>query len=44
MKRSEALAWLNRLLKSKNEQVRQMAYSRLHELLTLLLPEDENNE
>lgn len=40
MTRSEALTWLERLFKSKSEKVREMAYSRLRELLILLLPKD----
>lgn len=40
MTRWQALFWLGRLKNSKNEKLRQMAYSRLRELLILLLPDD----
>ncbi len=40
MTRKDALAWLQRLLKSKSEVVREIAYNRLRELLIVLLPED----
>ena len=40
MTRTEALSWLDRLLNSPDHTVRQMAYNRLRELLTLLLPEE----
>ena len=39
MTKDEALKWLMRLYTSKNHLVKQMAYNRLRELLTLLLPE-----
>lgn len=39
MKRSQAIAWLDRLFKSQNETVRRMAYTRLRELLEVLLPD-----
>ncbi len=40
MTRTEALSWLDRLFKSNNDKIREMAYNRLRELFIILLPED----
>jgi len=39
MTKQEALTWLDRLKDSKSKKVRQMAYNRLKELLSALLPD-----
>jgi hypothetical protein len=40
MTRIEGLTWLDRLKNSQDKTIREMAYNRLLELLSLLLPED----